>query len=205
MELENHSAKEDGDKFEDISDKIICLFNYIKGNHSTQLAFEFLINVNKLRIESDDGHLELHHVEGAFVETILPKVKSPPHEILLKLEKESELKELSQESSMLVFKLGLSNTHCSLLMNGLVIDPTEEAIMNALNDETQRIQEQVYFGQIKPHTDVLAKFLSEAGIQRYNPRIISNGKPRFISLSAFFTEEESILNDIDYLHSAGSK
>lgn len=43
--------------------------------------------------------------------------------------------------------------------------------MNALNDETQRIQEQVYFGQIKSHTDVLDKFLSEAGIQRYNPRV----------------------------------
>lgn len=47
----------------------------------------------------------------------------------------------------------------------------QDALLNALNDETQRIQEQVYFGQIKPHTDVLAKFLSEAGIQRYNPRV----------------------------------
>ncbi|KAL3004823.1 hypothetical protein AAZX31_08G185500 [Glycine max] len=207
--LENHSAKEDGDKFEeDISDMIIRLFSYIKGNHGIQLAFEFLSNVNKLRIESDDhiddAHLELHHVEGAFVETILPKVKSPPQEILLKLQKEPELKELSQESSMLVFKLGLSKIHCSLLMNGLVIDPTEEALLNALNDETQRIQEQVYFGQIKSHTDVLDKFLSEAGIQRYNPRIISDNKPRFISLSKFIFGEASILNDIDYLHSPGT-
>ena len=47
----------------------------------------------------------------------------------------------------------------------------QEALLNALNDETQRIQEQVYFGQIKSHTDVLDKFLSEAGIQRYNPRV----------------------------------
>jgi UDP-glucose:glycoprotein glucosyltransferase len=47
----------------------------------------------------------------------------------------------------------------------------QEALQNALNDETQRIQEQVYFGQIKSHTDVLDKFLSEAGIQRYNPRV----------------------------------
>ncbi|RDX75646.1 UDP-glucose:glycoprotein glucosyltransferase, partial [Mucuna pruriens] len=209
MQLENYSAKEDGDKFEeDISDMIIRLFSYIKGNHGIQLAFDFLSNVNKLRSESDDNvdeaHLELHHVEGAFVETILPKVKSPPQEILLKLEKEPELKELSQESSMLVFKLGLSKSHCSLLMNGLVIDSTEEALLNALNDETQRIQEQVYFGQIKSHTDVLAKFLSEAGIQRYNPRIISNNKPRFISLSTVIFGEASILNDIDYLHSPGT-
>lgn len=54
-----------------------------------------------------------------------PKVKSPPQEILLKLEKEPELKELSQESSKLVFKLGLSKIQCSLLMNGLVVDPNE--------------------------------------------------------------------------------
>ncbi|XP_047173369.1 UDP-glucose:glycoprotein glucosyltransferase [Vigna umbellata] len=204
LQLENYSAKEDRDKFEDISDMIIRLFSYIKGNHNTQLAFEFLSNVNKLRTESDDGHLEQHHVEGAFVETILPKVKSPPQEILVKLENEPELKKLSQESSMLAFKLGLSKTDCSLLMNGLVIDPTEDALLNALNDETQRIQEQVYFGQIKAHTDVLAKFLSEAGIQRYNPRIISDTKPRFISLSAFLLGEESILNDIEYLHSPGT-
>ncbi|XP_027931508.1 UDP-glucose:glycoprotein glucosyltransferase [Vigna unguiculata] len=204
MQLENHSAKEDLDKFEDISDMIIRLFTYIKGNHSTQLAFGFLSNVNKLLTESADANLELHHVEGAFVETILPKVKSPPQETLLKLEKEPELKKLSQESSMLAFKLGLSKTDCSLLMNGLVIDPNEDALLNALNDETQRIQEQVYFGQIKAHTDVLDKFLSEAGIQRYNPRIISDSKPRFISLSAFLFGEESILNDIEYLHSPGT-
>ncbi|KAJ1419971.1 UDP-glucose:Glycoprotein Glucosyltransferase [Sesbania bispinosa] len=212
LELENHSADEDGDKFkEDISNMIIRLFSYIKENYGIQMAFEFLSKVNKLRIESDDhledAHLELHHVEAAFVETILyglniltifrrPKVKSPPQEILLKLEKEAELKELSQESSKLVFKLGLSKIQCSLLMNGLVIDPTEEALLNALN-ETQRIQEQVYFGQIKSHTDVLAKFLSETGIQRYNP-------PGFISLSTFIFGEASILNDIDYLHPPGT-
>ncbi|XP_027357768.1 UDP-glucose:glycoprotein glucosyltransferase isoform X2 [Abrus precatorius] len=209
MQLENHSGKEDQDKFEeDISDMIIRLFSYIEGNHGIQLAFEFLSNVNKLRMESDDhgddAHLELHHVERAFVETILPKVKSPPQEILLKLEKEPELQKLSQESSMLVFNLGLSKHHSSLLMNGLVIDPTEEALLNALNDETQRIQEQVYFGQIKSHTDVLAKFLSEDGIQRYNPRIISDNKPRFISLSTFLFGETSILNNIDYLHAPGT-
>jgi UDP-glucose:glycoprotein glucosyltransferase len=89
-------------------------------------------------------------------------------------------------------------------MNGLVIDPNEEALQNALNDETQRIQEQVYFGQIKSHTDVLDKFLSEAGIQRYNPRIISDNKPRFISLSMSTFGEASILNGINYLHSPGT-
>ncbi|XP_012568016.1 UDP-glucose:glycoprotein glucosyltransferase [Cicer arietinum] len=208
-QLEDHSAKEDGDKFEDdLSNMIIRLFSYIKGNYGIEMAFKFLSNVNKLRIESDDhvddAQLEQHHVESAFVETILPKVKSPPQEILLKLEKDPELKELSQESSKLVFKLGLSKIKCPLLMNGLVIDPNEEALLNALNDETQRIQEQVYYGQIKSDTDVLAKFLSEAGIQRYNPRIISDNKPRFISLSTFTFGEASILNDINYLHSPGT-
>ncbi|XP_050875977.1 zinc finger BED domain-containing protein RICESLEEPER 2 [Lathyrus oleraceus] len=80
-----------------------------------------------------------------------------------------------------------------------------EALLNALNDETQRLQEQVYFGQIKSHTDVLDKLLSEAGIQRYNPRIISDNKPRFISLAMFTFGEASILNGINYLHSPGSK
>ncbi|KAL2647851.1 hypothetical protein AAZV13_05G141800 [Glycine max] len=205
MQLENHATKEHSD--EDISTTIICLFSYINENYGAEMAYRFLSNVNKLRIESDgnaDDALELHHVEGVFVETILSKVKSPPQEILLKLYKNQKLKELSQESSKFVFKLGLSKLQCSLLMNGLVIDPTEEALINALNDETPRIQEQVYFGQIMSDTDVLAKFLSEAGIQRYNPKIISDSKPRFISLSMFTFGEESILNDIVYLHSPGT-
>ncbi|KAK7247307.1 hypothetical protein RIF29_42188 [Crotalaria pallida] len=206
MQLENHSTNEKSNKFdEDISTMIICLFSYIKENYGIQMAFHFLRNVNKLRIESD-GHgndaLEVHHVERAFVDTILPKVKSPPQEILVQLHKEQELKELSQESSKFVFKLGLSTLQCSLLMNGLVMDPTEEALINALNDETPRIQEQVYFGKIKSNTDVLDKFLSETGIQRYNPKI-SDSKPRFISLSFAFGEG-SILNEIMYLHSPGT-
>lgn len=43
--------------------------------------------------------------------------------------------------------------------------------MNAMNDELPRIQEQVYFGHINSHTDILDKFLSESGIQRYNPKV----------------------------------
>jgi hypothetical protein len=43
--------------------------------------------------------------------------------------------------------------------------------MNAMNDELPRIQEQVYYGQINSHTDVLDKFLSESGIGCYNPQV----------------------------------
>lgn len=43
--------------------------------------------------------------------------------------------------------------------------------MNAINDELPRIQEQVYFGHINSHTDILEKFLSESGVQRYNPQV----------------------------------
>lgn len=47
----------------------------------------------------------------------------------------------------------------------------QEAVINAMNDELPRIQEQVYYGHINSHTDVLDKFLSESGIQRYNPQV----------------------------------
>ncbi|KAL0365044.1 UNVERIFIED_CONTAM: UDP-glucose:glycoprotein glucosyltransferase [Sesamum angustifolium] len=189
---------------EDISSLIIRLFIYIKENHGTLMAFQFLSNVNKLRTESAaDDSLEMHHVEGAFVETILPKAKSPPQDTLQKLEKEQKWNELAQESSLFAFKLGLTKLECSLLMNGLVSDPNEEALINAMNDELPRIQEQVYYGQINSHTDVLDKFLSESGIQRYNPKIIAEGKtkPKFVSLSASVLAKESVLNDLYYLHS----
>ncbi|GLT63971.1 hypothetical protein SLA2020_364930 [Shorea laevis] len=176
------SAKEnDSQNEEDVSSLIIRLFIYIKENHGIKTAFHFLGNVNKLRIEADDSAddaPEMHHVEGAFVETVLPKVKSPPQDILLKLEREKTFKEESQESSMFVFKLGVAKLQCCLLMNGLVFDSNEESLINAMNDELPRIQN-----------------------NRYNPQIIANGKPKFISLATSILGGESVLNDINYLHS----
>lgn len=49
----------------------------------------------------------------------------------------------------------------------------QEALLNAMNDELQRIQEQVYYGNINSYTDVLEKVLSESGINRYNPQVKS--------------------------------
>ncbi|KAM6554272.1 hypothetical protein CsatB_015034 [Cannabis sativa] len=201
---EMHSLTEKDNQNEDLSSLIIRLFNYVKENHGIQTAFQFLSNINKLRTESDglaDDALEMHHVEGAFVETVLPKAKSPPQDLLLKLEKEQTFKELSVETSLFVFKLGLAKLQCSLLMNGLVIDSKEEALINAMNDELPRLQEQVYYGHINSHTDVLDKYLSESGISRYNPQIIADGKPRFVSMSASILGEENVLSNINYLHS----
>ena len=47
----------------------------------------------------------------------------------------------------------------------------QEALINAMNDELPRIQEQVYYGQINSRTDVLDKLLSENGVSRYNPQV----------------------------------
>jgi UDP-glucose:glycoprotein glucosyltransferase len=190
---------------EDLSELIIRLFLYVKGNHGIQSAFQFLNNVNKLRSESSDPDdaPEEHHVEAAFVETLVPKAKSHPQDALLQLKKEQIFAELSLESSIFVFKLGLAKLQCCLLMNGLVHDSNEEALMNAMNDELPRIQEQVYYGQINTKTDVLDKFLSETGIQRYNPQIISDGKikAKYVSLSPVILGKDSVLSDNGYLHS----
>ncbi|KAK8617673.1 hypothetical protein V6N13_080581 [Hibiscus sabdariffa] len=205
-DLHSSDFEHDSEIEDDKSSLIIQLFIYIKENHGIQTAFRFLSNINQLRTESADSTdeaLEMHHIEGAFVETLLPKVKSPPQEILLKLEKEQTYKELSQESSLFVFKLGVSKLQSCLLMNGLVFDSNEEALINAMNDELPRIQEQVYYGQINSHTDVLDKFLSENGVSRYNPQIIVGGKvkPRFVSLASSILGGDSVLNEINYLHS----
>ncbi|XP_031130527.1 UDP-glucose:glycoprotein glucosyltransferase isoform X1 [Ipomoea triloba] len=203
-ELLFSQGKDDSQSQEDISSLIIRLFIYLKENHGAATAFQFLSNINKLRVESGaEDAPEMDHVEGAFIETVLPQAKSPPQDTLLKLQKENTFKEVSRESSMFALKLGLSKLQCSLLMNGLVNEPTEDALMNAMNDELPRIQEQVYYGHIGSHTDILEKFLSESGVQRYNPLIISDGKakPKFVSLSAATLEKESVLNDISYLHS----
>ncbi|GAV61148.1 Glyco_transf_8 domain-containing protein/UDP-g_GGTase domain-containing protein [Cephalotus follicularis] len=205
-ELHSSAAENDLQLQEDASSLIICLFIYIKENHGTRTAFQFLSNINKLRTESADSAddvPEIHHIEGAFVDTILPKAKSHPQGILLMLEKEQTFKELSQESSMFVFKLGLFKLQCCLLMNGLVLDSNEEALIAAMNEETSRIQEQVYYGHINSHTNVLDEFLSESGISRYNPQIISDGKvkPKFVSLASSVHGGEPVLNDVNFLHS----
>ncbi|XP_051146784.1 UDP-glucose:glycoprotein glucosyltransferase [Andrographis paniculata] len=192
------------DDQEDVSTLIIQLFVYIKENHGTLMAFQFLSNVNKLRLESGaEDDPETHLVEGAFVETILPKAKSPPQDTLQRLVKDQTLNKLSLESSMFAFKLGLNKLDCALLMNGLVYEPNEEALLNAVNEELPRIQEQVYYGHINSHTDILEKFLAVSGVQRYNPKIIGDGKasPKFVSLSASILTKDSVLNALHYLHS----
>ncbi|XP_071733652.1 UDP-glucose:glycoprotein glucosyltransferase-like [Rutidosis leptorrhynchoides] len=205
-EFPSSSLETDSQKNEDLSSLTMRLFFYIKESHGMLKAFEFLSNVNKLRLESGEEEPPvLHHVESAFVETLLPKAKTPPQDTLLKLEKEQSFRESSQESSLFVFKLGMAKLEYSLLMNGLVHSSNEEALMRAMNDELPRIQEQVYYGQINARTDVLDKFLSENGIQRYNPQIVGDkAKTKFVSLTASIVGDESLLKNMEYLHSAGT-
>ncbi|XP_047315092.1 UDP-glucose:glycoprotein glucosyltransferase [Impatiens glandulifera] len=206
IEANGGELKDDIQIEEDMSSLVIRLFLYIKEKYGAHMAFQFLSNLNRLRLEADDiaeDTLEPHLIDAAFVDTILPKAKSPPQDTLLKLQKEQEFRQLSHESSMFVFKLGLAKHKCCLLMNGLLHDVNEEALLSAMNEELPRIQEQVYYGQIGSHTDVLNKFLSESGIKRYNPQIMADGKvkPTFVSLSAAALGKESVLNGVSYLHS----
>ncbi|XP_048574338.1 UDP-glucose:glycoprotein glucosyltransferase isoform X3 [Triticum urartu] len=202
---ENDGSKSD----EDTSTLIMRLFLYIKETYSTQLAFQFLSDIHRLRNGGDDYSeepVEVHHVEEAFVDSLLSGAKSHPQDVLLKLQKENLYKQDAEENSRFVHKLGLYKLQCCLLMNGLVHDPNEDATMNAMNDELPRIQEQVYYGHIQSHTDVLEKFLSESSYKRYNPSITgkSTEKKRFVSLFASYHQEDSVLHDISYLHSHGS-
>lgn len=54
--------------------------------------------------------------------------------------------------------------------------------MNAMNEEMQKLQEQVYYGQISSHTDILDKFLSEGGYKRYNPSVSNYSYECFLYL-----------------------
>ncbi|KAG2537562.1 hypothetical protein PVAP13_9NG299400 [Panicum virgatum] len=193
---------------EDTSILITRLFLYIKETYSTQLAFEFLSNIHKSRNGEDyysEDLIEAHHVEGAFVDSLLSSAKSHPQDVLLKLQKDNMYKEEAEQSSRFVHKLGLYKLQCCLLMNGLVHESNEDATMNAMNDELPRIQEQVYYGHIQSHTDVLEKFLSESSYKRYNPSITGKSAvKKFVSLFASYHQEDSVFNDMKYLQSPGT-
>ncbi|KAL4183985.1 hypothetical protein AMTRI_Chr11g101090 [Amborella trichopoda] len=194
------------DMKEDIGSLIIRLFLYIEENYGTTLAFEFLRNVYKLWSDSEaltDETLEIHQVEGAFIETLVSKVKSPPNDVLLKLEKETVFMDKVEESTLSVFKLGLSKLGSCLLMNGLVYESNEDAAINAMNEELPRIQEQVYYGHIDSRRDVLDKLLSENGYNRYNPEITGEGKEqkRFVQLTPAVIRGEKLILDVCYMHS----
>ncbi|KAG2548509.1 hypothetical protein PVAP13_9KG188900 [Panicum virgatum] len=193
---------------EDTSILITKLFLYIKETYSTQLAFEFLSNIHKSRNGEDyysEDLIEAHQVEGAFVDSLLSSAKSHPQDVLLKLQKDNVYKEEAEQSSRFVHKLGLYKLQCCLLMNGLVHESNEDATMNAMNDELPRIQEQVYYGHIQSHTDVLEKFLSESSYKRYNPSITGKSAvKKFVSLFASYHQEDSVFNDMKYLQSPGT-
>ncbi|KAG0448863.1 hypothetical protein HPP92_027626 [Vanilla planifolia] len=202
-------AEDDFKNGDDVSSLIIKLFLYIKESYDNQLAFKFLNNVNKVKDAADliaEDTVEVHMVEEAFVETVLSRAKSLPHETLLELEKESNFKEKVEGSSHFVYKLGLYKLHCCLLLNGLVHESSEDSSINAMNEELSRIQEQVYYGQITSNTDVLDKFLSESAYHRYNPQVVGKKeyKNKFVTLFNSYLAEESILRNISYFHSPGS-
>ncbi|KAL8168345.1 hypothetical protein V2J09_009844 [Rumex salicifolius] len=207
--IENGAAElqtSSNDTEEDISILIVRLFLYIKEQHGVPTAFKFLSNIKELQNESGDPEEdapERHLVEKAFVETLVPKSKSLPQDLLLKLEKEKTYKDEAQKSSIFVTEMGFSRRGCTLLMNGLVFDASEEALITAMNEELPKIQEQVYYGNIESHTDVLEKLFSENGISRYNPQIVTDGKikPKFVSLSESRSDRDFLLNDLSYLHS----
>ncbi|KAJ4784375.1 UDP-glucose:glycoprotein glucosyltransferase 1 [Rhynchospora pubera] len=191
----------------DTSTLMIRLFLYIKQTYTTQLAFEFLSNVNKARGDFGEEPVEAHRVEEAFVDTVISRAKLPPQDVLLNIQRENKFKEEAAESSLFSFKIGLYKLGCSLLMNGLVREASEESLMNAMNEEMQRLQEQVYYGQIGSHTDILDKFLSESGYKRYNPAIIGDGKgaKKYVSLFASYLNKESIVHEISFLHTPGTE
>ncbi|KAL0920817.1 hypothetical protein M5K25_009987 [Dendrobium thyrsiflorum] len=199
----------DDNEGDDISSLIIRLFLYTKEIYGSQLAFQFLNNVCKIKDATDildEEAIQVHQVEEAFVETVLAKAKSPPQDMLLKVEKEPKYKEEAEGTTHFVYKLGLSKLQCCLLLNGLVHEPSEDSSLSAMNEELPRIQEQVYYGQITSNTDVLEKFLSESGYHRYNPQVIDGGKEinKFVSLVKSYIAKDSILHDISYLHSPGT-
>nr|GEV63748.1 UDP-glucose:glycoprotein glucosyltransferase [Tanacetum cinerariifolium] len=162
---------------EDLSSLSIRLFHYIKETHGMLTAFQFLSNVNKLRMESGEEDAPVpHHVEGAFVDIILPKAKTPPQDTLFKIEKDQSSCKSSQESSLFVFKLGMSKMECSSLMNGLVHSSNEEALTSAMNDELPRIQEQLHsvgtIVDLKPVTHLLVvDVTSRKGVQLLHDEI----------------------------------
>uniref|UniRef100_A0A0D6QYA4 Glucosyltransferase 24 catalytic domain-containing protein n=1 Tax=Araucaria cunninghamii TaxID=56994 RepID=A0A0D6QYA4_ARACU len=177
-----------------------------------KMAFQFLSDVNNLwdAVEvHDDEVVDINTVEQAFVDTIKSKADSPPQQILLKLEKELKFERQAHESTLFVFKLGLSKIQPCLLMNGLVHAFSQEpdVAIQAMNDELVKLQEGVYYGHINSRTDILEKFLSENGLPRYNPQIVQDGKgnQKFVSIAGAVTKTDSMIMKLQYLHSPGTE
>ncbi|XP_020594123.1 UDP-glucose:glycoprotein glucosyltransferase-like [Phalaenopsis equestris] len=121
------AKNDDFNEWDDISSLIIRLFLYIKESFGSQTAFQYLYNVCKIKDATDvldEEAVQVHQVEEAFIETVLAKTKSPPQDLLLKIEKEPKYKEEAEGTTHFVYKLGLSKLQCCLLLNGLVHEPS---------------------------------------------------------------------------------
>lgn len=201
------------DALSDLSSLAARLFFYVKDNYGAQAAFQFLSRINEAKGGGFDGQnsepVELTHIEEAFFDTVKPKAKSPPQEILLKFENGMEYKEQVLQSTLFVYKLGLHRMHPCLLMNGLVYGSTQVqgGALAAMNEELPKIQEGVYFGHINSNTDILDKFLREKGYPRYNSHIVATSKEdlKYVSLAKAATGEGSSLASIQYLHSPATE
>ncbi|KAH7387951.1 hypothetical protein KP509_16G050200 [Ceratopteris richardii] len=189
------------------------LFLYVKENQGLHAAFKFLSRVNENRggdMESQNNDpVELIHIEEAFFDTIRSRAKSPPQEVLLKLEEGSDYDESFLKSTLFVYKLGLQDMQPCLLMNGVVQTSATslQAGLIAMNEELPKIQEGVYFGHIASHTDILDKFLKEKTYSRYNPDVISTNKGdlKYVSLVRAATMEHMSMDKLVFLHASGTE
>ncbi|KAL2613121.1 hypothetical protein R1flu_024813 [Riccia fluitans] len=196
---------------EDVSELIICMFHYFRENMDIQTAFGFLNLVNEeleKREEGDDEPVSASVAESVFIDVLRAKGKSA-QTIFQSLKEGDDFKEKVLESSGFIYKLGLSQMHPCLLMNGLVYGPSQiqNAAIMAMNEELPKIQEAVYYGRINYRTDVLDKFLSEGGQRRYNPQIVSSKKEdrTYVSLSSPVAKEDKVLTRLQYLHHPGTE
>ncbi|KAL3679974.1 hypothetical protein R1sor_022930 [Riccia sorocarpa] len=196
----------------DVSEMIIRMFHYFRENMEVQTAFGFLnlvwLNEEVEKREEGDEPVSASVAETVFIDILRAKGKSS-EAIFKSLKEGTEFKEKVLDSSVFVYKLGLSQMHPCMLMNGLVYGPSQiqNAAIAAMNEELPRIQEAVYYGRLNYRTDVLDKFLSDGGQRRYNPQIVSEKKEgrTYVSLSSPVAEEDKVLTRLQYLHHPGTE
>ncbi|XP_024372023.1 UDP-glucose:glycoprotein glucosyltransferase isoform X2 [Physcomitrium patens] len=220
ISVESDGVSKDKNSETDLSLLIIRLFLFVKEEYGDkELALKFLSNLHAAWAGNFDGDEDVPVQRSHVVEAIMgilrhdqkasEGLKEQATAILDRFDSGSDYREVALDSTLFVYKLGLSNVYPALLMNGQVYGSSQvvHAAAQAMNEELPRLQEGVYYGAINLRTDILEKFLSEEGQPRYNPQIVAVPKEdrKYVGLAYPIAQKDPVLTRLQYLHHPGTE
>ncbi|GAQ80221.1 UDP-glucose:glycoprotein glucosyltransferase [Klebsormidium nitens] len=209
---------------EDLSELVTQVFLYLEEELGREHGFRFLAELARAwggdadefddftDDVSNDSPLTLAHVEAAYAALVRQTRGSVKRknlgDFLAGIHGET-YREGSLAGTEFAHKKGLAAAAPVMLMNGKVhpAGDVQATLVQAIQEETQYIQQEYYYGRLKERMNILEYVLHSGSQPRYSPLILkrnaqpSDASERYVSLAGSVADQTRF---ISYLHHPGT-